>query len=426
MKLRQTFCGRGPSAWFLRGAVMVIGMASAAIASAGSEFVVELVYEFDTQESERPNQDLGASIALLGDSLLVGAPGNPANGVPNTGSAFLFDLNSGQMTREFNVPNLPGVINTLGESVALTEDYVIVGNPTDFPQGPGGTAAGPENVYVFNRHTGNLVHTLALDGFEDEQVAFGGAMSAHGSQVVVSARITGAAYLYDLDSGELVQTFSDDSIPALGRWMNFDGDRLITSTPSSAAVFDADSGELLWDLTPNEGRGFGGFATSVAIEGDYAIAGAPDADIVGNASGGAWVFDLTTGEQVHRLDAESLGAADSYGSGVTIHNGIALVGADFSRPSTVTAFDVETGEELFELRESFGQGYGENIVMNDEYIIVSAERFNANWGKVFVYRYSIPEPGTAMIALAGLAIATKRRRKQTNLEQCVPRNTASP
>lgn len=78
-----------------------------------------------------------------------------------------------------------------------------------------------------------------------------------------------------------------------------------------------------------------GFGTSVALAGDTALIGAPDADPDGNASqGAAYVFarDPSSGEWVEqaKLVASDGAELDQFGIEVALADGVALVGAPFA------------------------------------------------------------------------------------------------
>lgn len=82
-----------------------------------------------TAPSPLQGDRFGAAIALDGDCLVVGAPGDPLGGVPG-GSAWLFRLSGGTWYPEARLsPTLPLPGARFGEAVALQGDRVVVGAP---------------------------------------------------------------------------------------------------------------------------------------------------------------------------------------------------------------------------------------------------------------------------------------------------------
>ncbi len=68
----------------------------------------------------------------------------------------------------------------------------------------------------------------------------------------------------------------------------------------SAGVAQADLGDQLFKLLPDDGAADDEFGYSVAISGSTAVVGAWHADN-GPSSGSAYLFDTTTGQQIAKL-----------------------------------------------------------------------------------------------------------------------------
>ena len=69
----------------------------------------------------------------------------------------------------------------------------------------------------------------------------------------------------------------------------------------STAAAQADHGDQLAKLLPDDGAAEDRFGHSVAISGTTAIVGAPGDDDDGTRSGSAYLFDTTTGRQIAKL-----------------------------------------------------------------------------------------------------------------------------
>ncbi len=155
----------------------------------------------------------------------------------------------------------------------------------------------------------------------------------------------GAVDVYRLKAGAWVHeaevTAADGAAnDQFGFWVALDGDRMIVG-----AKFDddlgADSGSayvfrreaLAWvqeaKLTANDGLAGDIFGNSVALQGDLALVGAPQADSPLADAGAAYVFQRTgnTWSQVARLVADDPVADDEFAFTVALDGGRALIGA---------------------------------------------------------------------------------------------------
>lgn len=221
--------------------------------------------------------------------------------------------------------------------------------------------------------------------------------------------------LYTLDNPSAYGTSAGDnfgtSVVASGDWVIVGApheDEAGASSSGAAYIFDATTGNLVHTLTnPNAyGTAYDDrFGTSVAISGDRAIVGASneDEDSRGNA-GKAYVFDVTTGALLHTLDnpnAYSTSTGDEFGYQVDISGDLAVVGAfledDVSGGSSgkVYVFNVTTGALLYTLDNPtpYGTGAGDqfgfSISLSGNYLVVGApnegDASGSRSGKAYVY-----------------------------------------
>lgn len=151
-----------------------------------------------------PYVRLGASVDVDGDTLVVGAPLlsiQPLPNQPNTfGGAWVYVRNGNSWdSQAFLMASDAADNDAFGTSVAISGDTIVVGAPgDDFPSGAG-------SVYVFERDDEDWIeqaHLFASDAaFGD---AFGTSVDISGSTVVVGAPFdntaagsnTGSAYVY--------------------------------------------------------------------------------------------------------------------------------------------------------------------------------------------------------------------------------------
>ena len=68
------------------------------------------------------------------------------------------------------------------------------------------------------------------------------------------------------------------------------------------------------------------FGINVAIDGDYAIVGAYENDENGGVSGAAYIYNVHTGAEIHKLLASDGAASDFFGRSVAISGNYAIGG----------------------------------------------------------------------------------------------------
>jgi len=99
------------------------------------------------------------------------------------------------------------------------------------------------------------------------------------------------------------------------------------SASGSAYLFDVTTGEQIAKLLPDDGAAGHRFGWSVAVVDGTVIVGAPYDDDNGGASGSAYLFDAATGEQIAKLLPDDGVADDQFGYSVAISGSTAIVGA---------------------------------------------------------------------------------------------------
>lgn len=195
------------------------------------------------------NDAFGLSVAFSGNDVLVTdylAPG----GSP-TGAVYLYDGGTGSLLRTFLNPT--GRLNDdFGGTLAASGDSILIGAPRY--RGPDGRESGA--VYLFDRESGALVNTVYGAGTSAIE-RFGQSMAVDGSRVLIGGQQTGPHAVYDARNLSLIQHIPDsrpyrpdyytagafvDHAVALTR---FAGDPDLRHV---VKLFDGNSGELIADL----------------------------------------------------------------------------------------------------------------------------------------------------------------------------------
>ena len=281
------------------------------------------VFEYDgknwakhAQLIPRNEGNVGWSVAISGDSLIIGVPRDDA-GTDNSGSAFIFARKGKNWEQRARlVADDPTKADNLGISVAIDRNTAAVGVPKDDDAG-----RDSGSVYVFFREGAGWKKQAKLVGSDlAGGDAFGESVFIHGNTVVVGAnghthggaRFGGAAYVF-VRSGttwtEQAKLTAADTAKAdrFGSSVSMGGKTIIVGAPfhDSAAGVDAGAAYVFtldgatWKfqakLTPKKSKKNFKFGFGVATTGSIVIVGAPGYDDPARGSGAAFSFVRTEG-----------------------------------------------------------------------------------------------------------------------------------
>jgi len=168
-----------------------------------------------------------------------------------------------------------------------------------------------------------------------------------------------------VQQNESAQLFASDgsSGDLFGHAVAADGDVVVvgafsTDGPGNNAgavyLFDMTTGQQLTKLQPNDIAAGDRFGSSVAIDGDLIVIGSPWDDDSGSVSGSAYVFETATGAQLTKLVPLDGSSSDAFGSQVALAGSTVLVSAPMDdgageNEGSVYVFDAITGAQLFKL-----------------------------------------------------------------------------
>ena len=336
----------------------------------------------------------GSSVAASGNYCIVGAYGE-ATTAELSGKAYIFKTNNGSWgdtTLPLYTIDNPNDYNSpyhdsFGRSVAMSGNYAIVSAPYEDDGGTGlGTQGGTGSIsgkaYIFDVTTGLRVHTLdnpnAYDTSASDQ--FGNAVAMDGNYVFVAAP-------YEDDSGGVSSGKAYIFKTTTGDWT----DTTTLHTIDNPNAYGGSSDDF--------------FGVSVAISGNYAIVGAYGEDEAGGTSSGkAYIFNVTTGLEVHTLDnPNDYGGPnlDSFARSVAIDGNYAIVGAlneddsDGANSGKAYIFNVTTGLRVHTLDNpndfdtSVNDLFGYSVGISGNYAIVSApyedDADGTSSGKAYIF-----------------------------------------
>ncbi|MBM43489.1 MAG: hypothetical protein CMJ36_00530 [Phycisphaerae bacterium] len=285
----------------------------------------------------------GKSVSISGDTALVGAYADDDNGV-YSGSAYIYERQAdGSWSEMQKLTASDGAqIDQFGSSVAISGDTALVGALADDDNGIYSGSA-----YIYERQgDGSWSEVAKLTG-SDGQVwdYFGVGVAISGDIALVGASRSGA-YLYERQAdGNWSETAkltpSDGAANVFNGSVAISGDTALVGadgddngTDSGSAYIYQRQADGTWSetskLLASDGATYDYFGSSVAISGETALVGAYSNDDNGTNAGSAYIYERQADgswSETAKLTASDGAAGDYFGVGVAISGDTALVGA---------------------------------------------------------------------------------------------------
>ncbi|MEC9375725.1 MAG: hypothetical protein VYA80_05060 [Pseudomonadota bacterium] len=160
--------------------------------------------------------NMGLSLDINGDYLVAGAFGDDAVGGNNRGSAYVFRRNNCTWVEDAKLePNKVNDNMNFGQAIAIQGDVIIVGAPGDDDLGDRAGAA-----YIFSRDSGSWIQdskilpSISSSIYGDDgivRVNFGAAIDLSDDKSVIGALnyILGDVYMHDLDTDNVAYSVQD-------------------------------------------------------------------------------------------------------------------------------------------------------------------------------------------------------------------------
>lgn len=320
------------------------------------------------------NDRYGIALVLEGTTAAVGACSRSSSG-----AVYVIDVDTRQELAILT-PSDAELFSEFGQALAVDGGRLAVSAPLadatqEFEVGA---------VYLFDFATGAELGRIDLAGgtFQDRfgaSVALGAGVLAVGAPGVDQFD-SGAVVLYDpLTLQELRRLKPPPPVflDGFGTSLALEGSTLLVGSPGSFAsgspagaafLYDAGTGLELGTLVA--GSAGDELGTSVALDGDLGLVGAPGTSVPGAGAGAAYLFDLATGQVLQTLTPDVPVLASRFGATVALTDGIAYVGAPFEGSAESTSmgavylFDVASGQQLQRVEAvtgASGERFGSSI-----------------------------------------------------------------
>ena len=375
----------------------------------------------------------GFSVSVSGTTALVGAYHNDTSLGTESGSAYVFVRDGTTWVEQANLtPGTGGSSFHFGYSVALSGDTALVGS-RDASAG-GLTGAGAAHIFV--RSGATWSEQQALDPGDGQLYGiFGCAVALSGDRALVGAPLTnssagtrcGSGYIFTR-SGTAWTVQTKVMIPGgtsgdyFGYAVGLSGDTAIVGVyqADTAGAVDAGCayvftrGGTVWTplakLTANDAAADDYFGYSVAVRGNTALVGSIyDRTAAGTVTGSAYVFvrDGTTWPQQAKLAATDGAVGDRFGCAIAIDGDRALVGASrvdgangletgaayvFLRTGTSWAEEQKLAPAALNAHDWFGFA----VALSGDYALIGAPLSDVggvDWGLVYAFHRNAPEDG---------------------------------
>ena len=294
--------------------------------------------------------EFGGKVALSGNTAVIGAIFHDDKG-DNSGSAYVFTRSGTTWSQQVKLTAADTAADdAFGQSIALSGDTVVIGAPHDDDKGNDSGS-----VYVFTRSGttwSQQVKLTAADGAEGD--VFGISIAFSGDTIVIGADLNdekalnaGAVYVFTRSGSSWSQqaklTAADGAeTDIFGVRVALSGDTvLISARRDDDDVMGIDAGSAYvftrtgttWQqqvkLTASDGAADDRFGRSVALVGETAVIGAMFQDDKGDNSGSAYVFTRSgsTWSQQAKLTAADGAAGDVFGWSVALSGDTAVIAA---------------------------------------------------------------------------------------------------
>jgi hypothetical protein len=267
------------------------------------------------------NQLTGAAIS--GNTLVLSAP--LANS--STGAAWIYQFNGSQWV-EVKTLVPPTTLSLFGASLAISGTNVAVGAP--WANLGGGRLSGA--VYVFSGADWNSLTTLGPSGSTLISGEFGTSIAYSGTQLVVGAPFPNSAttrleavYIFDNNTLQRKITNTANAAHRFGFAVALDGANLVVGAPyhtnergiaylfqSAAGQFPATATRQYVLADPNQDD-IDHFGYSVAVKGTRIVVGAPDKAEASPKFGAAYLFGTGATTQLYKIRSPAVDRdADSF------------------------------------------------------------------------------------------------------------------
>ncbi len=381
----------------------MLGMVGLGVLASGSSAWVSEPYKVLAPDGAADDQ-FGRAVAISGNLLLVGAPRDDDLGI-DSGSVYVFDMTTGAVVRKLHAEG-GDAGDRFGVSIAVDGDMAVIGAHLDDEVGTYVGAA-----YLFDVATGEQMFKWVPP--EAEHLGFGLSVALGEGYAVVGAPYSdsepGIAWVFDATTGQALYSLQADTPTAwdqFGQSVAVSNGKVLVGGPyvqvpiwrgvGALFEFDAATGVQMLKFWAEPAQ-YQALGWSMAVDDGVVLAGSYEYADDSDQSGAAFLFDLDTGAELHKMSPPMSLEEGRFGNAVAISGGVAVVGAanfdlwDSARRGWVFLYDMATGDLLEELCPGEllpSDHFGESVALVNGVLAVGAPgRDDGISGRGAVYLY---------------------------------------
>ena len=296
------------------------------------------------------DDNFGTSVAIYGDTIVVGAEFEDALGV-QSGSAYVFTRSGTTWTEQAKLLADDGEgFDQFGSAVAISDDTIVVGAQSD--NHPGFSDSGSAYIFVGSGSTWTEQAKLVpSDAAGSNQI--GDSVDIDGDTVVIGAPVhthgvsqSGSVYVFVrsgttwTEQAELLAS-APVSLDRLGNAVGISGDTVVVGAELADNTGGAGAGSAYvyfrtgttWSeqavLIASDAGGGDAFGSGVAVNGDTVLVGAKrEDDPISSGSLYVYVREGTIWTEQQKVKASDADSLDEFGRSVALSGNTVLVGAN--------------------------------------------------------------------------------------------------
>ena len=340
-----------------------------------------------------------ANAITRGKLVHIPKSGNTSNsGIPMGGRSLLYNASgqadgAGKYAIKYITSVAPiGDEQMLGQAMARVASIHLVGSPL---------SAG---IFQDATQVQTDLETASGQTFNSGGSAFYNALAVQLSKVLGGSKSSApmkngssiSATTTTFNAGTKITASDPTSLDQFGSTVDVSGNFAIIGSPNwdgdndnegAAYIFNVTTGNQVHKLTASDGAEGDTFGHGAAIDGNYAIVGAHGE---GTTGGAAYIFDLTATPPSQQKITASDGAADDYfGRHVAISGNNAIISASGDNDNgSAYIFNVTNGNQLRKLTASDGASgdeFGASVSIHGNYAIVSTYVHNSYQGAAYIF-----------------------------------------
>jgi hypothetical protein len=379
----------------LAGGAFATPVAAASSSESGLHYVVSRTL---TSPNSSPEGAFGLSSAVSGNTVVVGAWNETANGFAGAGHAYIYSAKTGALLHTLTSPNAQTNGEFGGFTVAASGNTVVVGAWNEAANG----YAGAGHAYIYNAATGALLHTLTSPNAQTNG-NFANAVAVSGDIVVVGAWNEAAdgyayashAYVFNTETGALLRTLTSPNaqtdghfgsdVALAGNVVAVGAENETTDGYSGAGhayLFNVLTGKLIRTLTSPNAVTDGAFGSTLAAAGNILAVGAQTETADGYAGAGhTYIYSAATGALITTLTSPNAQTNGEFGWTLGVTGNIVVVGAwletgnGYAGAGNAYVFNSETGALITMLTSQNSQtngGFGFTAAASGNVVVVGA------------------------------------------------------